>query len=133
MESVKDRNRAVGCAWALIRVLAALVFATGGLLFASARVRATWHWCLTQDHEPDPDGFMAFMAAWAIMIVTLLVLGAVVHDLPKGRWYLLPAMAAAAAVLSWLYVIGMGSPAPLEPGEPQEAACWTMPTFPFLG
>ncbi|MEV8093326.1 hypothetical protein [Kitasatospora sp. NPDC085879] len=130
---MNDRRRAVGCVWALVRVLAALVFATGGLLFASDRVRATWHWCLTQDHEPDPDGFMAFMAVWAIMIVTLLVLGAVLHGLPKGRWCLLPAMAVAAAVLSWLYVIGMGSPAPLKPGVPEEAACWTMATFPFLG
>ncbi|WP_457033179.1 hypothetical protein [Kitasatospora sp. P5_F3] len=117
----------------MVRVLAALVFATGGLLLASDRVIETWHWCLTQDHEPDPDQFTATVFAWAVMITVLLVLGAVLRRLPYSSWYLLPALAVAAGLLGWLYVIGMGSPAPLGPGDPEEAACWTMPIFPFVG
>ncbi|KQV11886.1 hypothetical protein [Kitasatospora sp. Root107] len=131
--SAGNQGRAVDRVWVLVRILAALVFATGRLLLAKDRVIATWHWCLTQGHEPDPDRFRATVCAWAVMIAVLLVLGAVLDRLPYGCWYLLPAMAVAAAVLGWLYVIGMGSPAPLGPGEPEEAACWTMPIFPFIG
>ncbi|MFJ1708112.1 hypothetical protein [Kitasatospora sp. NPDC088346] len=128
MESVNVRRAVGGC----VRVPAAVVFATVGLLVAQSRVRATWNWCLTQDHEADGGGFLALVSVWAVMVVVLLVLGAVLAELPGSHWYLLPALAVAAAVLSWLHVVGMGAPTML-PGQPEEAACWSRPTFPFLG
>lgn len=133
MESVKNRGQAAGRAWLLAWALMSLVLATAGILYGNSQVNETWHWCLTQDHEPDPRLAAGTRSAWAVMLVTQLVLGAVLSRLPYSRRYLLPVMCAVAAVLTWLYVTGMGSPAPLRPGDPEEAACWTMPAFPFIG
>ncbi|MEV7121105.1 hypothetical protein [Kitasatospora griseola] len=132
MGSVEGR-RASGCGWVSVWVLAALVLATAGVVCGNAWVDEAWHWCLTQDHEPDPTLAAATRSVWVVMFAVLLVCGAVLSRLPRSRWYLLPAMSVVAAVLVWLYVTGMGSPAPLRPGDPEEAACWTMRTFPFLG
>ncbi|WP_431676447.1 hypothetical protein [Kitasatospora sp. KL5] len=110
---------------------AALLIATTGVLFGNARVDEAWHWCLTQDHEPDSGAAAAARSVWVLMVVALLVLGAVLSPLPRSGWYLVPAMLAVAAGLTWLYVMGMGSPAPLQVGEPMEDSCRTMPSFPF--
>ncbi|MFJ8040375.1 hypothetical protein ACIRBX_07690 [Kitasatospora sp. NPDC096147] len=126
------RTRADGCGWTAARWLVGFLLATTALFTASDRVQETWHWCLTQDHEVDPDAFPAMMAAWGIAVVTVLSVGAVVHRLPYGSWYVLPVMAAVAALLGWLYLIGMGSPAPVAPDGYPEDACRTLRVFPFL-
>ncbi|MEV6209428.1 hypothetical protein [Kitasatospora sp. NPDC051914] len=110
---------------------AALLIATTGVLYGNTRVGEAWHWCLTQDHEPDPRAAAAARSVWVLMFVALLVLGAVLSPLPHSSWYLVPAMLAVAAGLTWLYVTGMGSPAPSQVGEPMEASCRTAPSFPF--
>ncbi|WP_030273806.1 hypothetical protein [Streptomyces sp. NRRL B-24484] len=133
MELTKDRRRAGGCAWVALWVLAAFVLATGGVLYGTSQVVDAWHWCLTQDHEPDPRLGAATRSVWAVLFVTLLVLGAVLSPLPRSRRYLLPVMVLTAAALTWLYVIGMGTPAPSQPGVPPELACWRLPSFPFTG
>ncbi|WP_033822703.1 hypothetical protein [Kitasatospora sp. MBT63] len=134
MELTENRARAGGCARTVMWGLAAFVLATAGTLYGGARVSEAWHWCLTQDHEPDPTMAAASRSVWVVMLVVLVVLRAVVSDLVHSRWYvLLPVMCAATAVLTWLYVTGMGGPAPVPPGAPEEQACWTMPGFPFLG
>ncbi|MGW2865191.1 hypothetical protein [Streptomyces sp. NPDC001205] len=46
--------------------------------------------------------------------------------------YRLPTM-LVVAVLTWLYVTTVGTPAPLEPGQPPESVCQTLPPFPFTG
>ncbi|MFD0526343.1 hypothetical protein ACFQ1I_02285 [Kitasatospora arboriphila] len=130
---MKDRRRAGGCGWVVLWVLAAFVLATGGVLYGTGRVTETWHWCLTQDHEPDPRMAAATRSVWAVVFVVLLLLGAVLSPLPRSRWYLLPVLAVTAAVLTGLYVTGMGTPAPTRPGTPPEAACWSLPSFPFTG
>lgn len=114
-------------------VFAAFVLATSGILYGNARVMDAWHWCLTQDHEPDPRLAAATRSAWAVGFVTLLLPGAVLSPLPRSRRYLLPVMVVTAAALTWLYVTGMGAPAPLPPGVPPEVACWRLPSFPFTG
>ncbi|MFG2697153.1 hypothetical protein [Kitasatospora sp. NPDC048407] len=112
---------------------AAFVLATAGIVYGNVRVTEAWYWCLTRGHEPVPALAAATRFAWAVVLVALLVFGAVLSFLPRGRWYLLPVLFAVAAVLTWPYVIGMGSPAPLRPGDPEEAVCWTVPAFPFFG
>ncbi|WP_146259113.1 hypothetical protein [Streptomyces tateyamensis] len=109
------------------------VLATAGLLVGIDRVVATWHWCLTQDHETNPDLVRGNRAVWVIMLTVLMVLIVLLRPLPKSRWYLLPVLVAATAALTWLYVTGMGHPAPLSPGDAPEVRCWNMPTFPFNG
>ncbi|MFF0390453.1 hypothetical protein ACFYS8_17440 [Kitasatospora sp. NPDC004615] len=109
------------------------VLAAAGIVCGDVRVTETWYWCLTRSHERDPAPAAATRSVWAVMVVALLVFGAVFSFLPRGRWCLLPVLFAVAAVLTWLYVVGMGSPAPLRPGDPGEGACWTVPVFPFLG
>ncbi|MFE9427973.1 hypothetical protein ACFYNO_34030 [Kitasatospora sp. NPDC006697] len=111
----------------------AFVLATVGLLVGIDRVAARWHWCLTQDHETNPDLVRGNRAAWVIMLIVLLVLIVLLRPLPRSSWYLLPVLVAATAALTWLYVAGMGQPAPLHPGDAPEAGCWNMPTFPFTG
>ncbi|BFV58519.1 hypothetical protein KCMC57_up36230 [Kitasatospora sp. CMC57] len=132
MESVQDRRTADGCAWTVAWALTALVLATAVILVGNSWVIEAWHWCLSQDHEPDPDMAAAVRSVWAVSLALLLLLGAVLSRLPGSRWYLLPAMLAVAAALTWLFVIGMGSPAPLQPGAPEETPCWSMRSFPFL-
>ncbi|WP_344465765.1 hypothetical protein [Kitasatospora kazusensis] len=115
------------------RVLAALVLATAGTLYGNDRVTSAWRWCLSQDHEPAPNGLTRTVSVWVVVLTVLLVLGSLLGPLPGSRWYLWPAMVAAAAVLTWLYVSGMGAPAPVPPGGPPEAVCRTLPAFPFTG
>ncbi|MFD7450434.1 hypothetical protein [Kitasatospora sp. NPDC059827] len=112
---------------------AALVLATGGTLFGNSRVLAAWRYCLGQDHEPNPNLAMATVSWWTVMLVALLALGALLGRRPSSRRYRLPALLAAAAVLTWLYVTGMGSPAPLQPGQPRDSVCRVLPPFPFTG
>ncbi|MFJ3218728.1 hypothetical protein ACIPLC_22750 [Kitasatospora sp. NPDC086801] len=112
---------------------AALVLATGGTLVGNGRILATWRFCLSQDHEPNPNLTMATVSGWAVMLGALLTLGALLGRLPRSRRYRLPAMLAAVVVLTWLYVAGMGSPAPLRPGQPPESVCRVLPPFPFTG
>ncbi|GAA2272735.1 hypothetical protein GCM10010430_68390 [Kitasatospora cystarginea] len=118
-----------GCA----RDLAALVLATAGTLYGHTRVVSAWHRCMSQDHEPYPNLLTAPTLVWVVMLTVLLVLATLLDPLSGSRWYLWPAMAAVAAVLTWLYVLGMVHPAPLQPGDPSDAACRTVPIFPFTG
>ncbi|MEV7596356.1 hypothetical protein AB0O91_03095 [Kitasatospora sp. NPDC089797] len=115
------------------RVAAALVLATGGTLFGNTRIVAAWRFCLGQDHEPDPNMAVATVGWWVVMSVALVLLGAVLGRGSGSRRYALPVLLAAAAVLTWLYVTGMGSPAPLLPGQPPESVCGVLPPFPFAG
>lgn len=131
MTSEQKGSRTSGCAW----VVVALVLATVGSLYGNSRIISAWHSCLGQDHEPgtNTDLLTAMIAVWAVMLTVLLGLGAVLGPLPKSRWYRWPVMVAVAAVLTWLYVSGTVSPAPMLPGDPADAACRPVPPFPFTG
>ncbi|MFI9788725.1 hypothetical protein ACIHEI_35235 [Kitasatospora sp. NPDC051984] len=76
----------------------------------------TWCWCLTRGHEPVPALAVATRSVWAVVLVALLVFGAVLSFLPRGRWYLLPVLFAVAAVLTWLYVVADGIARPVAAG-----------------
>ncbi|WP_158714103.1 hypothetical protein [Kitasatospora aureofaciens] len=116
-----------------VSVAAALVLATGGTLFGNSRIIAAWRFCLGEDHEPNPNLTTATVSWWSVMLVALLALGALLGRGPRSRRYRLPAMLVVAAVLTWLYITGMGTPAPLGPGQPPESVCRILPPFPFTG
>ena len=59
MGYLEERGSAGGCARVAVWSAAALLIATAGVLYGNARVGEAWHWCLTQDHEPDPRAAVA--------------------------------------------------------------------------
>ncbi|WP_344444586.1 hypothetical protein [Kitasatospora nipponensis] len=129
MTAERGRDRAGGCGW----VLGAWVLATAGAFLGSATVVRAWHSCLGQDHESAATGSVAVVGFWAVLLTALLLLGALPGPPRRRRRWLWPAMLAVTAVLTWLFVVGMGTPPSPQPGSSAEVGCDTRPAYPFAG